>query len=139
MVSCVGLWFLYVWFCVYCDGFCGFCTCLGLLVFVGFDGFVCTFSCLRVLGLWGCFKKLGRIVIFFIWVFFWQVAYFQALILVFPSGFGFFLLFLGRLLGFCRGGWFWVLFVPLSMSMCLILWGFLCAFRCGAFVCVFMC
>lgn len=83
--------------------------------------------CLQVyscIGVWGCFEGLGRfLVIFFIWVFFLQAACFQGLVLVFLTGFGFFLLFLGRLVDFLQGE-FWVLYVPLSVFMCWVLWGF---------------
>lgn len=61
-------------------------------------------------------------------VFFWQVAYFQGLVLVFLSGFGFFLLILGRLVGFGRG----VLGSVCALE-CVHVFdpvGFLCAFRC---------
>lgn len=80
--------------CVCCDGFCMFCTCLWLLLFVRFGGFMCSFSCLHVLGLQESFGN------YFIWVFFGRLHVFQGLVLMFPSGLEFFLLFLGRLVGF---------------------------------------
>lgn len=60
MISCVGLWFLCLCFFVYCDGFCGFCTCLCLLFLWDLE------SSFRVLELWSCFEKPGRVLIIFL-------------------------------------------------------------------------
>lgn len=97
MVSCVGLWFLYVWFCVYCAGLCG-----SVHAFVGFCG-IWRFYMYFVFMYWGwgCYERLGRFLsFFFIWV-----GFFGRL-LIFSGWFGCFLVALGFFFYFREAGVF---------------------------------